>query len=157
MVRYVVNEVVKTNTSLSSEFAAFFAAIGLVVLLLFLWLSSRGKFIFLDDVVSGQARIVEPWNRFKRLGDSLFLWRAAFVLACSLLAGSLGATTFIILGPLRQFDLDVLIGIAGHRFLPILCVHLRTSLAQHLGESNWASQPRTFRAENVYSLRAQNF
>lgn len=57
--------------------------VGLAVLLfiaLLLWLSSRGKFIFLDNVVHNRAEIVAPWGRFRRLGDSLFLWRLAFVL-----------------------------------------------------------------------------
>jgi hypothetical protein len=51
-------------------------AAGVIVLLLvlvLLWLSSRGTFIFLDNVVRSQAEIVEPWRRLKRLGDSLFV------------------------------------------------------------------------------------
>src|SRR6188508_2503203 len=40
-------------------------AVGLVLLLAvvvaMLWVSSRAKFVFLDDVISGRARIVEPW------------------------------------------------------------------------------------------------
>jgi len=54
----------------------------LVLVLLVLWISSRAKFIFLDNVVHDRAHIVEPWKRFARLGNSLFLWRFAFVLAC---------------------------------------------------------------------------
>jgi hypothetical protein len=54
-------------------------------LLLVLWLSSRGKFIFLDNVVHARAQIVEPWNRLRTLGDSLFLWRLGFVLVCGLI------------------------------------------------------------------------
>ncbi len=70
----------------SSLFDNFFLAglagmAGIMVLALIalvLWLSSRGKFIFLDNVVHDRAEITQPWNHFKRLGDSLFLWRAAF-------------------------------------------------------------------------------
>jgi len=54
----------------------------LVVVLLLLWISSRAKFIFLDNVVHDRAHIVEPWKRFQRLGNSLFLWRFGFVVAC---------------------------------------------------------------------------
>jgi hypothetical protein len=54
----------------------------LVIVLLLLWISSRAKFIFLDNVVHDRAQIKEPWKRFQRLGNSLFLWRFGFVAAC---------------------------------------------------------------------------
>lgn len=53
-------------------------AIVLALVVLLLWISSRAKFIFLDNVVHERAEIVEPWHRFRRLGDSLFWWRLAF-------------------------------------------------------------------------------
>lgn len=46
-----------------------------MVLVLLNWISSRAKFIFLDNVVHDRAHIVEPWQRFRRLGNSLFLFR----------------------------------------------------------------------------------
>jgi len=55
---------------------------GVVVLALIavlLWLSSRGKFIFLDNVVHERAEISNPWRQYKDLGNSLFFWRVAFV------------------------------------------------------------------------------
>jgi len=55
------------------------------ILLLVLWLSSRAKFIYLDNVVENRAQIVEPWHRFRTLGNSLFLWRIGFVVACGLI------------------------------------------------------------------------
>ncbi len=55
------------------------------ILLFLLWVSSRAKFIFLDNVVHDRAQIVEPWHRLKEIGDSLFLWRIAFVVACGLI------------------------------------------------------------------------
>lgn len=54
------------------------------IMVLVLWLSSRAKLIFLDNVVQGRAAIVEPWHRLRDLGNSLFLWRLAFVVACGL-------------------------------------------------------------------------
>jgi hypothetical protein len=38
------------------------------------WLSSRGKFMFLDNVVHSRSRIVEPWYEYKNEGNSFFLW-----------------------------------------------------------------------------------
>ncbi len=57
----------------------------LALIVLFLWISSRAKFIFLDGVIHDRAAIVEPWKRFQRLGDSLFLWRLAFAAICFVL------------------------------------------------------------------------
>ena len=61
----------------------------LAVAILFMWISSRGKFIFLENVVHEQAGIVEPWGRFKRLGNSLFAWRLGFSIVCLLLVGAM--------------------------------------------------------------------
>jgi hypothetical protein len=47
---------------------AFLLVLGVV----FTWISARGRFIFLDNVLHERAAIVEPWKRFARLGNSLF-------------------------------------------------------------------------------------
>jgi hypothetical protein len=60
--------------------------IGIAITLLVLWLSSRAKFVFLDNLVRNRGEIVEPWTRFERLGNSLFLWRLCFAVACGLAA-----------------------------------------------------------------------
>jgi len=54
----------------------------LAIVVFVLWLSSRGKFMFLDNVVHNQAEISKPWKQFKALGNSLFLWRLCFTLVC---------------------------------------------------------------------------
>ena len=54
------------------------------ILLLILWISSRAKVIYLDNIVHNRAQIVEPWHRLRDLGNSLFLWRLGFVVACGL-------------------------------------------------------------------------
>jgi len=56
--------------------------IGLAFAVLLLWITSRFKFIFLGNLVDNQAEIVEPWKRHEALGNSLFLWRLCFALAC---------------------------------------------------------------------------
>lgn len=63
---------------------ALFAVVALVVLavalfLVLLWLSSRGQFIFLDNVVHNRAAITEPWHRHREAGGSLFRWRLGFL------------------------------------------------------------------------------
>ena len=39
------------------------------------WLNSRGKFMFLYNVVHNQNEVVYPWNEFRKQGNSLFWWR----------------------------------------------------------------------------------
>lgn len=56
----------------------FGAMIIMTVLVIILWLSSRGSFLFLDNVVRDKAEISVPWKRFKTLGNSLFVWRLVF-------------------------------------------------------------------------------
>lgn len=57
------------------------ACCALVLAVVFLWLSSRGKFVFLHDVAHGRAEIVEPWKSYRIEGNSLFLWRLLFGVA----------------------------------------------------------------------------
>lgn len=52
-----------------------------VLIVLVTWISSRGKFVFLDNVVRQRHEITEPWKRFRRLGDSLFWFRLLLGLA----------------------------------------------------------------------------
>ncbi len=52
-------------------------AIGIVVL----WISSRGKLMFVDMVSTGRIAVKEPWHRFAELGGSLFRFRLLLGLA----------------------------------------------------------------------------
>ena len=42
------------------------------------WVSSRGMFMFLDNVVHNRSRIKQPWAEYRAEGNSLFAWRVAF-------------------------------------------------------------------------------
>jgi hypothetical protein len=52
--------------------------VGLAILMA--WLSSRGQLMFLDGVVHDRGAVVEPWGRFRALGDSLFGFRIVVAL-----------------------------------------------------------------------------
>lgn len=52
---------------------AILLILGLVLLLL--WLSSRGAFMFLHCVVHDQSEVAAPWREYRREGNSLFLFR----------------------------------------------------------------------------------
>lgn len=57
--------------------------LAIAVAVLLLWVTSRFKLIFLDNLVRNRAEIVEPWRRLEVLGNSLFLWRLLFGCACA--------------------------------------------------------------------------
>jgi hypothetical protein len=105
----------------------FVIVLVVALVLTLLWLSSRAKFIYLDNLANSRARIVEPWGRLKHLGDSLFLWRLLFGLVVTLaigaglwllfLSGALAA-----LSPGRSFRgtsiaLVILLGVLGFVFV----------------------------------------
>jgi len=46
--------------------------------LLFTWLSSRGRFMFLHCVAENKGEVVVPWRKFSQHGDSLFVFRIMF-------------------------------------------------------------------------------
>lgn len=50
----------------------------LAIILILTWLSSRGKFMFLHNVVHDVAQVVKPWCDLKKQGNSLFLWRVCY-------------------------------------------------------------------------------
>jgi hypothetical protein len=63
--------------------AIIFGAMAVIVIVVvLLWLSSRGKFMFLDNVVTDKEEIAGPWKEYRREGDALFLWRLVFGLIC---------------------------------------------------------------------------
>jgi len=68
----------------------FFAVLALAIL--FLWLSSRGAFMFLDCVVRNRAEVQEPWRRFRSAGNALFWFQFQVGLAAML--------AFLVLGGL---------------------------------------------------------
>lgn len=83
----------------------FVIVIGIIVGILLTWLSSRGKFMFLDNVVTDRAEVVKPWSQYKRLVNSLFLWRLGF--ASLLLFTGLDLWAFMLIRPhWRQFPFD---------------------------------------------------
>lgn len=49
-----------------------------IISVIFTWLSSRGKFMFLYNVVNNSAEVSKPWHEFKKEGNSLFIWRFIF-------------------------------------------------------------------------------
>jgi len=49
-----------------------------IIGIVFTWLSSRGKFMFLYNVIHDRDDVKKPWYEFKKQGNSLFWWRFIF-------------------------------------------------------------------------------
>jgi hypothetical protein len=63
---------------------SFALILGLAVLIT--WLSSRGKFMFIDGIVKNRGAVTEPWHRFRGLGNNLFVARIILFTAASVLS-----------------------------------------------------------------------
>jgi len=76
----------------------FVIAVALVVV----WLSSRGRFMFLHCVVYNAAQVVDPWHRYRTQAHSLFLFRIVLGLVSVLLIGALLIPGLLIFAPLLK-------------------------------------------------------
>jgi len=65
--------------------------VGIAITLVVLWLSSRGRFMFLHCVALNRAEVKAPWHTYRRQGNSLFCFRLVvglvFFFAALLLGG----------------------------------------------------------------------
>lgn len=66
----------------------------LALLVLVLWLQSRGRFIFTDCIVHNRGAIVAPWREYRAEGNSYFLFQLAVTFGCMLVFGGLGILFF---------------------------------------------------------------
>jgi hypothetical protein len=85
--------------------------VGMVVLALTVfvtWISSRGKFMFLDGVVRNRGAVQEPWAEYRAEGNSLTLFRLVVTLIILLGAALLiGLPLGIGLPMINSGDMDV--------------------------------------------------
>ncbi len=87
----------------------WFTAIILGVILIFIlvilltWLSSRGKFMFLDNVVHDRAQVAKPWYELRSEGNSLFFWNI-----------SVGLFVFLIIGSLLVYGYSIILNVYEH-------------------------------------------
>lgn len=70
-----VTEFCQTHIALIIFAAAGVFSIIAVIMLVLLWLSSRGNFMFLDCLAKNKAHIVEPWKTFKKQANGLLGFR----------------------------------------------------------------------------------
>ena len=73
----------------------------LATIIVIVWVTCRGRFIFTDCVVKNRAAIAEPWREYRREGNSFFI----FVLVLGFLTLLLAGILFLIIAlPLGLFS-----------------------------------------------------
>ncbi len=79
--------------------AVLVVTIGIILWLVFTWLSSRGRFMFLHCVAQNKAEVTNPWSKFKNHANNLFLFRIVLCLISLVVVGlpMLGMAFLIIL------------------------------------------------------------
>jgi hypothetical protein len=115
--------------------AVFAALLVIVIVVAVIWVSSRGKFVFLHNVVHDGREIVEPWKKTAILGNSLFLWRLGFVVVIVLTAVPfvLGLW-FTIAAPFLSGDLPRMLPGAG-LVLAWVCIGVVFAFVSHYLEN----------------------
>jgi hypothetical protein len=66
---------VSDNLFWIAPLAAVIVLLVLALWIVLLWLSSRGRFMFLHCVALNRAEVAVPWSRFARAGNSVFWFR----------------------------------------------------------------------------------
>ncbi len=74
----------------------------ITIFIVLIWLSSRAKFMFLDNVVHDRAEVAKPWKQYVMEGNSLFLWRLGFFLVCGVVFTSYIIFFFIVASNLYE-------------------------------------------------------
>ena len=85
---YIVRDWITDNL----EWSVLIALGIFIIILLFIlitWLSSRGKFLFLENVVNNNTLIRKSWSNYADEADSLFLWRLVYGLTALLIIFSI--------------------------------------------------------------------
>ena len=70
-----VQNFVTNNIALITVLGLVALVVGLAVFVTLLWLSSRGKFMFIHCVAQNKAEVKVPWRKFKQHGNNLFVFR----------------------------------------------------------------------------------
>ena len=101
---HTAKEFVMANLHWIVPVAVTVTLVGIILWLVFTWLSSRGRFMFLHCVAENKAEVKAPWAKFRQHANSLFLFRIV-----------LGLIGFAAIGvPLLIVGLLIAITIAGN-------------------------------------------
>src|SRR4051812_41046266 len=93
--------------------------IALIVGIVWMWVSSRGRFIFTDCVVKNRGAIGEPWREYRREGNSYFLFSLAVAAGMIVL---LAITVMAVVLPLGSLSGDTTFTAASGTMLVLILV-----------------------------------
>lgn len=113
---------VTTNLVWLLPLGVFLVLCGLALWLLILWLSSRGRFMFLHCVVHDVAQVGVPWHRFAAEAKSLFWFRVVLSLLGLLVFVPITAGGLFLayaLSSHNAFTLGAIFGCVGLGFLAL--------------------------------------
>jgi len=85
----------------------FVAFLLFAIVVLISWLSARGKFMFLDNVVYNRSQVVAPWKEFRNEGNSFFLFSLLFGLVVFALIIAYLAYCFISLQTIYEISRNI--------------------------------------------------
>jgi len=119
-----ITEFVKENLLLVGIVAGAAILIYLVVILVLLWLNSRGKFMFTDCLAKNKAQIVFPWKNYKRQADSLFGFRIVLILISYGLITALSVPIVFLVMAFRSNSIALAVSIAAISGLAIVIIAL---------------------------------
>jgi len=80
--------------------AAIGLLMGLAIIAVIIWVSSRGQFMFVHCVALERAEVQRPWEEYRREAHSLFLFRLVISLAVLLLTAPLAGSFLFVLLPI---------------------------------------------------------
>jgi len=83
---------------------SFLFMAALVLGVVFLWLSSRGRFVLLDNLVKDKPGISAPWQEYSAQGNSLFLWQLGFTVIMLVVFGIFAGMMVALFLPLGALD-----------------------------------------------------
>ena len=96
-----IREAIMSNLPIVLIFGSIALLVGIALTLLFLWLSSRGQFMFVHCIAENKAEVKRPWSKYLNVGNSLFLFKFAvwgISLICIGLLTGIGALLFFTIG-----------------------------------------------------------
>lgn len=100
-----------------------------VLWLVFTWLSSRGRFMFLHCVAENKAEVKIPWTKFRQHANSLFLFRIILGLIGFAAIGLPILLTIACIAMIIAGDGAVVIGILGCVIMGLIIIAISIAFA----------------------------
>lgn len=116
----------QSNVTLAAVIAVVAIALMLSLTLLFMWLKSRGLFMFMHNIATNRAEVVLPWHDYRAEGNSLFMLNIAVLFLWMATVAIMAGTGWLLLfqhwvvrGPSVE---DVLPGLIFFPFVILLAL-----------------------------------